>query len=95
MEEWLDALRSGDYTQTRGVLRRGENCFCAVGLLLYLRYPERFDGNKYKAKLNAPTEDMEADLDHIDGQLLFEAINMNDHECKSFEEIADFLEANG
>lgn len=30
---WLDALRSGKYTQGFGRLRSDENTFCAVGLL--------------------------------------------------------------
>ena len=30
---WVDALRSGQYTQTRGRLSAGSNCFCATGVL--------------------------------------------------------------
>ncbi len=32
MQKWIDALRSGSYTQMRGSLRKGD-CFCALGVL--------------------------------------------------------------
>ncbi len=30
---WVDALRSNEYTQGRGVLHNTEGCFCALGVL--------------------------------------------------------------
>ena len=33
-QKWIDALRSGKYTQGRGVLRSRTNSFCCLGVLL-------------------------------------------------------------
>lgn len=37
-KKWVEALRSGDYKQTTGYLKR-DNCFCALGVLcdLYIK----------------------------------------------------------
>jgi len=52
-EKWIAALRSGEYPQTRGVLR-GYNGFCCLGVLQEVRkipVYEDSDGNfKYEGK---------------------------------------------
>jgi hypothetical protein len=32
-KEWVQELRSGKYTQARGALHKGDNCFCVMGVL--------------------------------------------------------------
>lgn len=35
-EKWVAALRSGEFEQTQGILRSGENCYCSLGVLVEL-----------------------------------------------------------
>lgn len=99
---WLKALRSGEYKQGQGVLCK-KGGFCCLGVA----YDVLEDGDwelvdaeegrwKIPSKLNTgaqflPRPDMYSDwgLDHDDVQRV---AKMND-EGKSFEEIADWIEA--
>lgn len=45
-QRWVDALRSGDYTQASGALRRpypdGETAYCCLGVLCAIQ-PDRYE----------------------------------------------------
>jgi len=107
---WADALRSGLYPQCQQVLSNkyaycclGVACEVALnnGLELYVdrhpldEYGEPIDHVVYNGEWeNLPKSVHEwlgldgLNFDDID------LINMNDHENKTFDEIADFIEAN-
>lgn len=41
-ERWLEALRSGNYKQGRGVLRNKEDEFCCLGVLCDVAEPDKW-----------------------------------------------------
>jgi hypothetical protein len=87
-EKWVAALRSGEYTQARGVLVEGPKCLCCIGVgyvtkngLSRLRIGD-CDTRKASNDLGLSYNDE------------FTLLEMNDGEKKSFVEIADYIEAN-
>ena len=102
--QWVDALRSGDYPQTRGRLQRAEGdpdkhnlgCgFCCLGVLQKVGYGDVERHPDGLAKLRV-SQDFLTDhpelrwVAHNDGQL----IEMNDKQGASFADIADYIEKN-
>lgn len=94
--KWLEALRSGKYKQGKGCLRAGDS-FCCLGVLIDVVDPEgwcadRFQGyvHKYASSNAMPNTvlrnklELPLDLNILSG--------MNDR-GKSFNEIADYIEA--
>lgn len=91
--KWIEALRSGEYKQTTGILRyvdNGEESFCCMGVLCEVVGVPRasvgysFDGGLYEvAGLPASMLPRERQA-HL--------VTMNDHEEKTFSEIADWIE---
>lgn len=63
--QWIAALRSGDYKQGQGALRRRENTFCCLGVLMDLAVkanvvPEgKLWGNLYFYDSGSDREDVE------------------------------------
>jgi hypothetical protein len=111
IQMWIDALRSGKYSQGREYLWKaddaGKKCYCALGVLLQIVAPEnlRLQPFSYNPKfsnsatislkfkidmglnwLPDPSDEINDFADHI--------INMNDAQEKTFDEIADHIEAN-
>lgn len=109
-DKWVAALRSGKYKQGEGFLRKGENEFCCLGVLCDINQDvgqwEQINGNNYFTTEDdhdgIDTELTNYLRDHFDiGNVSEERlIRMNDatNEFKdnkhSFEEIADYIEAN-
>jgi len=104
-DQWLAALRSGQYTQGRGALRDckdGQEAFCCLGVLCELAVlegkAERF-GNSYSdCKVFLPRSVAEwSGMSQIDGSLpetmakpaLFQ---LNDDKGWSFEQLAEHIE---
>jgi hypothetical protein len=106
--KWLEALRSGNYRQGRGLLRNLENDYCCLGVLCdvdteteqcwYLGF------GAYKFGVNESTVELEyfqrlcvpdkqTSLLHYH-DIRQRLIRMNDKEGKSFTEIADYIEEN-
>lgn len=52
-EKWLNALRSGEYQQCKGALKRGENNFCCLGVLSDIYQKENPD-LKWESHPNHP-----------------------------------------
>lgn len=92
--KWLAALRSGNYEQTRGFmttveLRDGEahTMYCTMGLLESVVM-----GRKHMHTFSCIDHDLvkKAGLTMLDANLIIE---LNDKYKRTFEEIADFIEA--
>lgn len=95
---WVAALRSGDYTQTDGVLQDEKGCNCCLGVLARIKnIPQedrefwvdfRFsDGVLYTGSIPQGFCGIESDEQEV-------LIHMNDADNKSFNEIAAYIEAN-
>lgn len=88
LRQWTAALRSGEYTQGFGAIKRANN-FCALGVRLVQVAPELWGKSIWLATQES---------DH--GRILGEAaapcadyvVALNDEHHQSFEEIADALE---
>lgn len=100
-KRWVEALRSGEYQQGHGRLRRGDT-YCCLGVLCDLHAKEHrqewrlFGGHPdvymYDSEQGKPSESIWhwAGLNaFIAGQL----IRLNDDEEATFDEIADAIES--
>jgi hypothetical protein len=102
-QHWVEALRSGEYTQCRHHLRT-VNAFCVLGVRsdLYAKlYPDYFE---WRREPNGRWEFAVLNMEH--GHPLLRScgspvlkhidalIRLNDWEGKSFPELADWIEAN-
>ena len=93
-DEWLKALRSGDYTQGTGALRNG-NKFCCLGVLCDV-YPEGewkddtylLDGDEYCSMLPEDIKQAAMLKDVVSHRLM----HMNDREGHTFSMIAKHIE---
>lgn len=97
--KWVEALRSGRYSQTRGALR-DEDGYCCLGVLCDVqgrKWERRSGGGYLFASLVTPPEIISAGLDAAVAHRLAE---MNDGDedggrgGAAFNEIADYIEAN-
>jgi len=93
MKQWAKALRSGDYKQARGQLKKGVG-YCCLGVLCDIvdrkghgkdwfngdMYPP--DNVKHRAGLNVVFGVNDVD----------ELADLNDHHKATFEEIADVVD---
>ena len=107
--QWIEALRSGEYKQTKGELRT-PNGYCCLGVLtdLYLKkhndeweYNERCNQYLYlDCRFGLPEEVMVwADLYESDPYVYTDdtdhtLAHYNDNKDYSFEQIADLIEEN-
>ena len=100
---FTEALRSGKYKQTSGMLRSCDDEFCCLGVLLDVtkkvnwENADRTDRYGYTQSGNFQTGVVHWEIRE---ELLLPwdshetLIRMNDNEGKSFEEIADWIDAN-
>jgi hypothetical protein len=114
---WLEALRSGDYEQTTGMLHRlgGEDFegWCCLGVLCDIAPNiDREEVLRGSDEVDGPHEDFDGcstspsrkvwqwavgSTDITLSEMFEQAnalISMNDDQCKSFSEIADWIEEN-
>lgn len=91
--KWVEALRSGEYKQTAGIMHsdeNGEDSFCCLGVLCEVMSVPRygrgysFKGFGYKA-FGIPRSVLKRTAQS-------KLIDLNDVEKKSFEQIADWIE---
>lgn len=93
-QKWLEALRSGQYSQTKGTLKSSEG-YCCLGVFLSAVVGEEppvcdvddETGNIYEG----PEEMYETCRDYIPGIVFRKGIEMND-QGKTFLDIADMIE---
>jgi len=93
-DDFLYALRSGDYKQGRGrYYNLNTDCYCAIGVWLDMtETPRDFNNNFHDIDtINKKIEEFESIFDVCAGTIMI----MNDSRLylKSFEEIADYLES--
>lgn len=102
-EKWVAALRSGEYKQTRHVLRNitPENeGFCCLGVLCDLWDNKAWDevkGTGTRMSFQGWEEGIPTPVREVVGLKLHHAqelVDMNDNKGRSFGEIADHIEAN-
>lgn len=103
--KWVEALRSGEYTQGKHRLRTKDNDFCCLGVLCDIVDPsgwemsvlsDCYEYENYVGTLPmAFAQDIDFPLVVQKGMTNFEAIlqNMNDSGVP-FSEIADYIEEN-
>jgi hypothetical protein len=96
---WLKALRSGDYEQCTGALRKG-NCYCTLGVLCDVskmhNWYETYSG---KYVYDGPMANAIIPIDlvlraKLTGSLISEINRLNDREAKTFKEMAYWIEKN-
>jgi hypothetical protein len=101
-QQWLDALRSGDYKQGQGSLRPTPDTYCCLGVLCDLHAKETgntWDGKGYCTQvLEVPDEVVIwAGLNWCDPRVEFKdkgasLSTLNDDQHLCFREIADVIE---
>lgn len=94
--KWIKALRSGEYTQTIGTLRR-DNSFCCLGVLCDVIDPSLWEvrpltGNITYEGLQGSLSSNTRKKYNISYEQETKLMKMNDKENKSFKEIADYIE---
>ena len=104
-QKWLEALRSGKYKQGRGLLRDSKNQFCCLGVLCDIIKPNGWRLSPHTIPI--PTYsflygDGAAEFVLRNNVLKYVGmtdvqhdalVNLNDN-GKTFDEIADYIEAN-
>ena len=105
-EKWLKALRSGDYEQGTSTMYHkysGGYCYCCLGVACRIEYPLHYlKGNNghYAGLIEKSLHQLKFDLKKIpkelkgSNDLVDKLMRMNDDECKSFDQIADWIEDN-
>lgn len=100
-DSWIEALRSGNYEQTRGELY-SNGSYCALGVLCDVaKVPyyetgrfrhQRAYGHESKDRFKLKDSTMKRlDLLYSETRVI---TRMNDDECKTFDQIADYVERN-
>lgn len=106
--KWCKALRSGEYTQGKSVLRSLDDKFCCLGVLLDITDKSVWknpscntsESTSVPAYLNDSFYHIgylsvkQQEAFGFDGNTMHALSNMNDHENKSFTEIAEWIETN-
>jgi hypothetical protein len=106
--QWLGALRSGEYKQSKGYLRKVNDTFCCIGVLTDLAvkagvieegklvsYSEscyEYAGNT--GDTPAPVCEWSGLDQHTNRDVNVYLMEMNDTHDKNFNEIADWIEEN-
>ena len=93
--EWVEALRSGSYQQGEGVLRREDNAYCCLGVLCDVLGVQWQDRGYYWTARGCEV-DLPDDIREearIRRREEWRLQQLNDTERKTFEEIANYIEA--
>lgn len=90
--KWIEALRSGKYTQGRDQLRYGVR-FCCLGVVCDLVMPNAWSLNRLIDN-GCRYDFMPPPSIGVPDDLQDELASMNDIDRKSFAEIADYIERN-
>jgi hypothetical protein len=99
-KKWMKALRSGEYSQTRGALQDGRG-YCCLGVACEVLIPDKLkergalgwlSGGMPSCQSHGPIWLKEINLD-LSLLLSSPLAEMNDSKKMTFDEIADVLEA--
>jgi len=93
VRKWLVALRSGDYAQGIGQLRKcnGEPKYCCLGVLCDLLDPDGWDGEAHVGGNQMPSHELQTQIDSMSYWNSSRYAMANDR-GRSFLEIADMIE---
>jgi len=89
-EKWINALRSGEYEQIRGALRREEG-FCCLGVLCDIINTDCWFGNTWRRESGWLPSELMVDLELSTDADVAVLAGMNDT-GKSFKQIASYIE---
>jgi hypothetical protein len=105
--DWIKALRSGEYKQTKEALRK-EGGYCCLGVLcdVIIKSKRCDETARWEGPYFTTGTDSDGDLCQADGELPYDLarslkissgieshlIAMNDDQGKNFQEIADYIE---
>ncbi len=94
IQKWIDALRSGDYKQCRGRLRRKDS-FCATGVLCDVHskefnQPDNWHGYNYLGNCVCTPNVVSRWINQR--AILINVTGMNDNDDMTFNKIADEIE---
>lgn len=92
-QKWIEALRSGKYSQTQRVLRRDEDdsqSYCCLGVFCDLVAPDKWVSVASRAGYSF--NNIFDSFKSQNSTLVLDLIRMNDVEDKNFAEIADYVE---
>jgi hypothetical protein len=91
-DKWCAALRSGKYEQGVGRLQSVTGKFCCLGVLADVVEPDQWDEYHHHRTFEPGAV---YHFDHLGLPAHTETVLlvMNDHDHKSFNQIADFIEA--
>lgn len=100
-QAWIEALRSGGFTQGTTYLSRVgqyETTHCCLGVLCMINNePQRKPDSLGRCAIDGSNVHLSGSLKQkygLDDDALEELMDMNDQQGKSFVEIADFIEKN-
>lgn len=91
---WIEALRSEKYEQGRNRLKDDSNKFCCLGVLCEVVGSDI--SRAYQQRMSdVPINNSNNPFDNVFMSMGLQRtlVDMNDSDLKSFEEIADYLEA--
>ncbi len=94
--KWVTALRSGKYTQGKGVLKDCNGSYCCLGVLCHVagkRIPAHTMNLDNSPSLRKLRDSLSLGVE-IDGNKQCELTVMNDDKNRSFKQIADWIEKN-
>jgi hypothetical protein len=93
--KWVAALRSGDYKQGTGVLRRNDDTFCCLGVLCDIINPKKWQTEPlrftFEEKSTEPPDSV-TDAAQLDAADIGVLIGLNDARGCSFNKIAAHIE---
>jgi hypothetical protein len=99
-KEWVKALRSGKYEQTKNVLYNADrNAFCCLGVACDISGlpPEKWHGSDYTVLPQEVREKLNLSSNYgrfrFDGANYMSLVKCNDSLGYSFDQIADIIEA--
>lgn len=102
-QKWCNALRSGKYKQGTGVLRDCDDKYCCLGVLCDIWDSKSWkisdDGKYYNYGEDGPYGFLpdhigESNKVNLNRSTIWQLVDLNDRDKKSFAEIAEYIENN-
>lgn len=96
-QKLVEALRSGEYQQRKGLLRDIDDRYCCLGVLYDVIRPDGWEREENTWRQEGMSSAIDSRTLEVigltDGEQWY-LINMNDSQDKTFLEIADYIEQN-
>jgi hypothetical protein len=96
--KWIEALRSGTFSQTRGQLKNGVGNHCCLGVACELSNLGKFISRVYTIEngLDQSNYFLPPEVTNwlgLDKEKIQTLVNLNDRDRRYFKEIADVIES--